>query len=134
MRCVWGLCSLTLGHVSREIPTQDQRGHRHGLCPGALFVVVGGLDVGHGRCGGDTTEFQEAVRPHAYVAPCADLKVRVLRETKERTLQHNTMDVNEKHNTVYKDTRKMRDREWGRKAVNKSGPFQDPCVCFNRGM
>ena len=64
----------------------------------------------------------------------AGLKVRVLRENKERTLQHNTMDVNEKHNTVYKDTRKMREREWGRKAVNKSGPFQDPCVCFNRGM
>ena len=130
MRCVWGLCNLTLGHVSREIPTQDQRGHMRGLCPGALFVVEGGLDVGHGKCGGDTTKCQEAIRRHAYVVPWADLKVR----NKERNVQHNTTDGNEQHNTVHKDARKMRERELGRKAVNKSEPFQDPCVCFNRGM
>lgn len=83
---------------SREISTRDRRGRRHGLCPGALFAAVGGLDVGHGKCGGDTTELQEAVRPHAYMAPWADLKVRVLGENRERSLQHNTMDVNENHN------------------------------------
>lgn len=69
----------------------------HGLCPRALFVVVGGLEGGHGKCGGDTTEFQEAIRPHAYMAPWADLKVRVPGENKERSLQHSTMDVNEKY-------------------------------------
>ena len=63
----------------------------HGLCLGALFVAVGGLEGGHGKCGGDITEFQEAMRPHASMTPCADLKVRSARgkQRKKSAAQHN---------------------------------------------